>query len=102
MSDALIAIGLLSLRLLVALFAGTVAANGLARSPVPTDEVERLITDFMADTRIPGLSVSVLKDGKVALARGFGIADLKVGMPASENTIYPLGSLTKQLTAAGI
>jgi len=38
----------------------------------------------------------------VALARGFGIADLKSAMPASENTIYPLGSLTKQLTAAGI
>jgi D-alanyl-D-alanine carboxypeptidase len=88
--------------LLVALFVGTFASYGLAGSPVPSDEIERLITDFMADARIPGLSIGVLKDGKVALARGFGIADLESGMPASENTIYPLGSLTKQITAAGV
>ena len=88
--------------LLVALLAGTVGASALASSPASTDEIERLVTDFMADTRIPGLSVGVLKDGKVLLARGFGIADLRSGMPASKDTIYPLGSLTKQLTAAGI
>ena len=88
--------------LLVALLAGTVGASALASAPAPADEIERLVTDFMADTRIPGLSVGVLKDGNVLLAHGFGIADLRSGMPASKDTIYPLGSLTKQLTAAGI
>lgn len=41
--------------------------------------------------KIPALSVAVVRDGEIVFARGFG--------DASENTLYPIGSITKTFTA---
>jgi D-alanyl-D-alanine carboxypeptidase len=87
------------------LFTALLAAglsSALASSPPATEQVEALIAEFMTANRIPGLSLGVLKDGEVALARGFGSANLAAGTEASETTVYPLASLTKQFTATGI
>jgi D-alanyl-D-alanine carboxypeptidase len=73
-----------------------------ASTPPVAEEVEALITDFMTANQIPGLSIGVVKNGQVALARGFGSANLEADTAASESTVYPLASLTKQFTAAGI
>jgi len=48
---------------------------------------------------IPGLSVAVVMDGEVVLARGFGVCDIEAGRPASEGTIYAVGSTTKAFTS---
>ena len=49
--------------------------------------------------RIPGLSVAVIRDGEVVLARGFGFADVEARTPATENTPYNLASVTKPISA---
>jgi CubicO group peptidase (beta-lactamase class C family) len=46
-----------------------------------------------------GLSVGVALDGETLLARGYGLADLENGVPATEGTVYRIGSVTKQFTA---
>jgi CubicO group peptidase (beta-lactamase class C family) len=51
---------------------------------------------------IPGLSVAVLHRQAVILARGFGIVDLAHGTKATENTPYPIASLTKTFATAVI
>jgi D-alanyl-D-alanine carboxypeptidase len=76
--------------------------SGFASTPPVAAEVEALVTDFMTANHIPGLSIGVVQEGKVALARGFGSANLEAGVAASESTVYPLASLTKQFTATGI
>jgi CubicO group peptidase (beta-lactamase class C family) len=78
------------------------APSGFANTPQIAEEIETLVTNFMAANHIPGLSIGVSKDGNVALARGYGSANLDTGTTASETTIYPLASLTKQFTATGI
>jgi CubicO group peptidase (beta-lactamase class C family) len=56
----------------------------------------------MMREHIPGLSLAVVKDGKMAYARGFGARDLKAGLPATPDTLYGIGSITKSFTAMAI
>lgn len=51
---------------------------------------------------IPGLSVVISRGERVLLAEGYGTADLESGAPATAETIYQIGSISKQLTAAAI
>jgi CubicO group peptidase (beta-lactamase class C family) len=49
---------------------------------------------------IPGMSVAVVQEGQVVLARGFGYADIEHEIPATEHTPYRIASLTKPIAAA--
>jgi D-alanyl-D-alanine carboxypeptidase len=51
---------------------------------------------------IPGMSVAVVLGGRLVYAKGFGLADLASQAPADAQTVYPLGSIAKQFTAAGV
>lgn len=48
--------------------------------------------------RIPGLSVAVVRDGRVVLARGYGWADVEARRSATEHTPYPIASVTKPVS----
>ena len=48
---------------------------------------------------IPGLSAAIVKDGKILWAGGLGYRDEAARLPATENTHYPIASLTKSFTA---
>jgi D-alanyl-D-alanine carboxypeptidase len=44
----------------------------------------------------------VVQDGKIIKAQGFGLANVEWNAPATKDTVYELGSMTKQFTAAAI
>lgn len=46
---------------------------------------------------IPGLSMAVVRDGRVVLARGYGFAHLETRTPATPETPYPIASVTKAI-----
>lgn len=50
----------------------------------------------------PGAAVLVMKDGKPLLRKGYGLADLELGVPVRPDMVFRLGSITKQFTAVGI
>jgi CubicO group peptidase (beta-lactamase class C family) len=80
-----------------------VAMRAAAREAQPSlDEVDRYVQAEMARQRIPGLSLAVVKDGRVVKARGYGLANVELDVPATERTIYQSGSVGKQFTAAVI
>jgi CubicO group peptidase (beta-lactamase class C family) len=64
--------------------------------------LERDASDFRVAHRIPGLSVAVLRGGKAAYVRGFGSANLDRKEPVTPRTMFPIGSIEKQFTAAAI
>ena len=66
------------------------------------DEVDDYIADKMATQHIPGLSMAVLKAGKPVKVKGYGIANLELDTLATPETVYKIGSLSKQFIAAGI
>jgi CubicO group peptidase (beta-lactamase class C family) len=50
----------------------------------------------------PGVSVAVAERGRITYAKGYGLADLGTGAPVAPTTVFRLGSLTKQFTAAAV
>ncbi|MDQ3697496.1 MAG: beta-lactamase family protein [Gemmatimonadota bacterium] len=68
-------------------------------APDPIDDLARGADSLRAALRIPGVSLAVVRDGKVVLARGFGLADVEAGTRATAETLYPIGSITKTFTA---
>ena len=66
------------------------------------EKFESLIADAMMRDHVPGLSLAIVKDGKVIYARGFGARRFKDNAPATPNTLYGIGSCTKSFTAMAI
>lgn len=53
----------------------------------------------MAKQHIPGMAVAVVKNGKVVALRGYGYSDAENRVPVTPNTLFEIGSITKQFTA---
>lgn len=49
-----------------------------------------------------GGAVAVMRHGKVVFSRGYGSANLETGTPATPDSVFRIGSLTKQFTAAAV
>ncbi len=54
------------------------------------------------NTKTPGVAVAVIKDGKVIMAKGYGMADLNHQIPITPQTVFNLASVSKQFTAFAI
>ena len=50
----------------------------------------------------PGAAVIVVRDGKVILRKGYGKANMELGVPIEPDMIFRIGSITKQFTAVSI
>jgi D-alanyl-D-alanine carboxypeptidase len=82
-------------------------AQDAPRSPEPAAvsvaaDVDAYVQQVMQKRHIPGVSVAVVKDGKVVLAKGYGLANVELNVPATESTVYQLASVTKTFTATAI
>jgi CubicO group peptidase (beta-lactamase class C family) len=73
-----------------------------AQMVTPIAAVERYIRAELARQRIPGLSVAILRGDSLVLARGYGYANLEHHVRATDSTVYQVGSVTKQFTAAAV
>jgi CubicO group peptidase (beta-lactamase class C family) len=51
---------------------------------------------------VPGLSVSVVSDGKVIFSKGYGLANLEYNIAAGPSTLYQVASVSKQVTAMSV
>lgn len=67
----------------------------------PKKLVDQLMTPFSSKTG-PGVSISVLKNGKVVLAKGYGMSNLTHGIPMTENSGMSVASVSKQFTGMAI
>ncbi|MFP8882324.1 MAG: serine hydrolase domain-containing protein [Myxococcota bacterium] len=91
---------------LLALTCVTYAARGAAS----LDDVEQLAAfidgaaeALLESEQIPGMTVSIVKDGRVLLARGYGFATREDENPVSaESTVFRIGSVSKLFVATAI
>jgi CubicO group peptidase (beta-lactamase class C family) len=70
--------------------------------PVRGDTVDEYVKEQMAKQRIPGLSIAVVKDGKLIKAAGYGMANLETNTLATPETVYKTASLSKPIIAAAV
>jgi CubicO group peptidase (beta-lactamase class C family) len=61
-------------------------------------QADVILRRAIADKRIPGLQVAVVKDGKVVLERSYGLANLQTPVPVTDQTIFSINSITKAFT----
>jgi CubicO group peptidase (beta-lactamase class C family) len=66
------------------------------------DGLDDYIHSRMRGMHIPGLSLAVVRHGQVVKASGYGVANLELNSPATPQTVYEIGSMTKQFTATAI
>ena len=76
---------------------------GLARSAdVDVEKLSAYISKAREDWAVPGLAVAIVKDGKVALARGYGVRELGGDKPVDADTLFAIASNSKAFTSAAI
>jgi serine beta-lactamase-like protein LACTB, mitochondrial len=93
------AVSLIALVFLSCTFAAKAQDSAAKLSAEKQSEIQAAVSKFMASTHVPGVSVAVVEKGAYEWAQGFGFADLENSVPASEYTLYRLGSISKSLTA---
>jgi CubicO group peptidase (beta-lactamase class C family) len=64
--------------------------------------LDRQIGTALRHVEAPGVSVAVVENGRLAYVRAFGMADLENQRPATVETRYAIGSISKQFTAAAL
>jgi len=82
---------------LLALFAPQ--ARTQAVNPAQLDSI---IRKAVVEKHIVGLSVGVMQNGKVVLAKGYGVRDLASKDPVTPQTMFAVGSVTKQFTCSAL
>lgn len=97
----------MSKRALVALLpALAVALTGLAAAAAPPASpaagLDAAIESALASRHGVGASVAVVENGRIALARGYGRPAVDSTSAASDDTMFAVGSVTKQFTSAAI
>src|SRR5262245_42131283 len=65
-----------------------------------TSAVDAYIQAEMRQAKIPGVSIAVIKDGRIVLAKGYGLANVEHQVPVKPETIFQSGSMGKQFTSA--
>jgi D-alanyl-D-alanine carboxypeptidase len=80
----------------------SLAAVLLAIQAVRADPVDKYLRHQMQEHRIPGLTLKIIRDGKAIKTAAYGLANVELNVPAKPETVFEIGSITKQFTAAGI
>src|SRR5438105_4726145 len=71
----------------------------LAQNAPPSD-LDAYVKSVLKTFVVPGLSVAIVKDGKVVMAKGYGVRKLREPALVDENTLFGIGSNTKAFTSA--
>ena len=87
-------------RLVLILVLAAPAATLLAQAPTP-EGLDAYISDQMTRRDVAGLSIAIIQDGKIVLAKGYGVADRSTGAPVTVNTLFQAGSISKPVAASG-
>ena len=71
-----------------------------AQAPTP-DGLDAYITGQMARRDVAGLSLAIVQDGRIVVAKGYGVADRSTRTPVTVNTLFQAGSISKPVAAVG-
>ena len=92
----------------LALAALGLTSRTLPAPALPTEfdlpSIDRAVESWLTDKGVVGLSLAIVKDGRIVHVRGYGQTALAAegGRPVTPNTRFAIGSVTKQFTCACI
>jgi CubicO group peptidase (beta-lactamase class C family) len=78
--------------------AGVIAQSG----PPIAQQLDSIAGAGVAEKRAVGIVAAVVKGKETLLVKAYGKADVEADLPMTVDTVIPIGSVTKQFTAAAI
>ncbi|MFP2931573.1 serine hydrolase domain-containing protein [Pyxidicoccus sp. 3LG] len=93
------------MHLAVPLLSSLLAAAPAAKLPSAAElapRIDALAAETLKEGPVVGLSLAVVRGGDVVIQKGYGKANLELGVPVTEQSLFRIGSITKQFTAAAI
>jgi CubicO group peptidase (beta-lactamase class C family) len=82
------------------------SALGWAQAPPSIvsapDDLDAYVARALKTFDVPGLAVAIVKDGKIVVAKGYGLRKLGAPVPVDEHTLFGIGSNTKAFTTAAL
>lgn len=79
--------------------------DGASAPQLPPDiprYLDKRIPELLAATKIPGLSMSIVKDASIAWRHSYGAANVETKAPISDDTIFEAGSVSKTVFAYAV
>jgi len=90
----------LKFRILIALL--LCCGISLKAQILSSHQIDSLVEKTLTTFNVPGIAVSVIKDGKIIHLKGYGVRSIKTNKKVDENTLFGVASNTKAFTAAAI
>ena len=88
---------MVTLASMVLLFAAPCAAQQVFPA-----RIDRFIKAEMRRQQIPGVSLAVVRNGKIALLKSYGLSNVEHEVPVKPETVFQSGSIGKQFTATAV
>lgn len=85
----------------IAIGSAPACAQAQSRSIDPKN-IDALVDAAMRTFGTPGVSVGIVKDGKLVFAKGYGVGEIGTPDQVTPETIFAIGSNTKAFTAAAL
>lgn len=67
-----------------------------------SEAIDKLIQEEMQTTKIPGLALAIIKDGKLIKKTGYGLANVETQTPVNSSTVFKIASVSKPMIAMAI
>ena len=74
----------------------------VAAAPVRAQDIDDFVRGWIEKQHVPAAVIAVVKDGALMKVEGYGFADVEHRIPARPETVFKIGSLSKQFIATGI
>ncbi|MDT9600521.1 serine hydrolase domain-containing protein [Sphingosinicella rhizophila] len=78
----------------------SVEARPLSQAAIKS--MDAAIADMVAKHKVAGYAVAIAKGDRIEFLKTYGMADIENGAAVTPDTVFRVGSITKQFTAAGI
>ncbi len=74
----------------------------ITAADIPVPSLDRYIERGMGAFEAPGLAISIVKDGKIVLAKGYGVRDFEQGKAVDADTMFGIASISKSFTTTAL
>jgi CubicO group peptidase (beta-lactamase class C family) len=73
-----------------------------AKAQISEKQVDELVENTLKNFNVPGIAVAIVKDGKVVLAKGYGVKSILTNKKVDANTLFGIASNSKAFTTAAL
>jgi hypothetical protein len=86
------------------LFAALILVGTTAWAPTvsPDAAIDEFVRAYIKRHAVPSAAIAVVHNGRIVKASGYGTANVELDVPATDRSLYEIGSITKQFTAEAV